>query len=813
MNTSSVFMLVAAFLFVIPQTATGQLIGWDFAGFAGNEESVVATTLDPFLQPSIIIRGDGINPSSLVNSFNSSGFTAGGTFDDAVENDEFIEFSIGALPGYTVSLSILDTRFRRSGTGPDRFLWQYSLDNFATPGAAIGDTIIYEESVPEGHDQDILDLSGISELQEVGSGTVITIRLYGWGASAGGGTFAIGRRSGNDLEIGGTIGFPPGPHIVHIPLGDTDSNEDRTATADITGNDLITEGVNRPVLWYSIDDGTSWTETYYTDLIGDTFEFSIPGQPVDTEVLYYIAAMDADAVLTNPFGGSGDNPPGSTPPETFHSYTIFEPGPDVAFILTSDPGDTSEDNRVLFPYAGMGSEEGDIGFFGNDDWTYIDPQFTFYAVVEGNTQIIAAEFFIEWDYEIGDLIIEEGNLFLNDHSVFQAMPVGDGRLRVNASSLQGNVTPFEGSYIARITVTATSPGFNEVTVTDVDLRYYDELEDMQVVVAAEAFPGQIKFYLGDFGKMENDTPVGDSGDGVIDFNDLLLFAGAYWSERNDGFYRTKYDIGPTDGSGSYFAMPSPDGVIDFEDLVIFAIGYYRSADGLLPKHMLSPLRIVVHEIQEEENSVIVPLGFEGEVDDVRAISLELGVPVSALTFTQAIPTGELDQEMGFLASRKLDGRIHLDAAVVRSAFSQEGVFVYLHFDRHDSFDPGSVGFVSAIARNSYNMDIPLELSHYLEDSNPGIPVRYALSQNYPNPFNPVTTIEYQLPEDAHVHIVVYNVLGEKVAELVREYQESGYHSVTWNGLNLHNIPAPSGMYIYRMKAGEYIGVKRMILIK
>jgi len=624
------------------------------------------------------------------------------------------------------------------------------------------------------------------------------------------------------LLTGEVIDDGEGPIIIHTPLGNTESTDDRTATATIAGNELVIENDNRPVLWYSIDGGENWSHTYFTEHDGDNFDFTIPGQSEGTEVLYYLAAKDADEVATRPAGGSGENPPGSTPPETFYSYTILEPEPEpepepdpegLIITLSSDPEDTSEENRVQFPFAGMGSAEGAIDFFGEDDWTYIDPQFFFYTVVEGDDEIIAAEFFIEWEHTKGTLEVEEGNYFINENSVFEVIPVEDGRVRVNASSLKGNVAPFVGSHFARITVTATTPGFNELTITDVDLRYYDQDSDKQVEIPSVTFPGQIEFYLGDFGRLVDDIPSGERGDGKIDFTDLLLFAGAYWSERNDDFYLTKYDIGPTDESGSYFAMPSSDGVIDFEDLVIFAIGYYRSADGLLPKEMIQPLRIVVHEIQEQGSSVVVPLGFEGIVDDVRAISLELGVPASALTFTGAVAAGELDQEMGFLASREIDGKIQLDAAVIRSPFSQEGIFAYLHFDRRDSFDPESVGFISAIARNSFNMDIPVEVSRYSDGQHPRMPLTFNLSQNYPNPFNPGTTIEYQLPEDIHVHVVVYNVLGEKIAELVREHQESGYYAVKWDGMTLNNTPAPSGMYIYRMQAGDYTETRRMMLLK
>jgi len=806
--------LLLSFIILLSPVTFGQIVGWDFEGFDGNEESVEATTLDPFLKNSSIVRGDGINPNTLANSFNSSGFTndSTATIEDAIANNDYIEFTMQAQDGFTVSLSSIDARFRRSSTGPDHFQWMYSLDEFATDGIEIGEVIIYEEEGGNGHDQDIIDLSGITELQDVDSETVITVRLYGWNAGAAGGTFALGRRSGNDLEITGSIGMPPGPVITHSPLGDTESTDNRTVTATITGDDLITVGDDRPVLWYSIDDGGSWTHTYFDVQDGDEFEFTIPGQPIDTEVSYYLAARDNDDVTTNPFGGSGENPPGNISPEAYHSYTILESEPEPeGFVITlsADPDDTSEENRIAFPYAGMGTEDGDIQFYGDDDWTYIDPEFIFYVVAEGDDEIIAAEFYIEWDHTQLSVTIEEGNFFANQNSGWEVLEVDDGLVRVNASSLQGNVAPFPGSYFAEISVAVTEPGFGEISIADVDLRYYDASADEQVEIPSETFDGEIKFYLGDFGREDD----GELGDGIIDFNDLMLFSGAYWTERGDDDYRTKYDIGPTDAGGSYFAMPSPDGVIDFEDLVIFSIGYYKSADGELLKDRAEPLRIIAYEPEERANKLSIPIGFEGDVTDVRALSFKFDYPNASLSFIDAAASGELDQEMGFIASREIDGIVQVDASIIREVFSQEGVFAYLHFEKDDAFDSGSIGFISAIARNSGNIDIPVELSTFADHRETGKPVTFHLSQNYPNPFNPVTTIEYQLPENAHVSIVVYNILGEKVAELVRENQESGYYSVEWDGRMHNNMSAPSGLYIYRIQAGEYTEAKRMMLLK
>jgi hypothetical protein len=92
--------------------------------------------------------------------------------------------------------------------------------------------------------------------------------------------------------------------------------------------------------------------------------------------------------------------------------------------------------------------------------------------------------------------------------------------------------------------------------------------------------------------------------------------------------------------------------------------------------------------------------------------------------------------------------------------------------------------------------------------NVGTPEEYYLSQNYPNPFNPATTIDYMISNDEKVNLKVYDILGTEVATLVDEYKQAGSYSVTFNADNLS-----SGIYIYRLIAGEYISVNRMSLIK
>ena len=93
------------------------------------------------------------------------------------------------------------------------------------------------------------------------------------------------------------------------------------------------------------------------------------------------------------------------------------------------------------------------------------------------------------------------------------------------------------------------------------------------------------------------------------------------------------------------------------------------------------------------------------------------------------------------------------------------------------------------------------------------PEIFALHQNYPNPFNPVTTIRFDVPEESNVKIDVYNVMGQKVAELVDSYFQPGFYTVNWGGTNTLGSALSSGMYFYRIQARDFTAVKKLLLVK
>ena len=103
---------------------------------------------------------------------------------------------------------------------------------------------------------------------------------------------------------------------------------------------------------------------------------------------------------------------------------------------------------------------------------------------------------------------------------------------------------------------------------------------------------------------------------------------------------------------------------------------------------------------------------------------------------------------------------------------------------------------------------------YDENDNENIPKQFILSQNYPNPFNMSTTFKFGLPKETFVTLKVYNMLGQEIAVLLnKEYTSAGWHTVKWNGLDKNNNSIGSGIYFYKLAAGNHVLSNKLIVVK
>ena len=104
-------------------------------------------------------------------------------------------------------------------------------------------------------------------------------------------------------------------------------------------------------------------------------------------------------------------------------------------------------------------------------------------------------------------------------------------------------------------------------------------------------------------------------------------------------------------------------------------------------------------------------------------------------------------------------------------------------------------------------------SSNVENPDPAKPVSCVLSQNYPNPFNPETEIRFKLAESCDVHLQIFNTLGREIRTLIRSKLSFGEHGIYWDGTDNTGNPVPSGIYLYQLKAGDFIQSKKMSLLR
>lgn len=157
---------------------------------------------------------------------------------------------------------------------------------------------------------------------------------------------------------------------------------------------------------------------------------------------------------------------------------------------------------------------------------------------------------------------------------------------------------------------------------------------------------------------------------------------------------------------------------------------------------------------------------------------------------------------GFELERKTDGNDWVNLAYIKGSgsFNKPGEYTY----EDSKLLPGKYFYRLKQIDNEGNYEY-FDLSQNIIISKPN---EYSIGQNYPNPSNPKSNIDFQLPERTFVNISVYNLLGQLVTTLVNQEKDAGLYTVTFDGTDLS-----SGTYIYKITAGTFTEVKKMLLVK
>ncbi len=158
-----------------------------------------------------------------------------------------------------------------------------------------------------------------------------------------------------------------------------------------------------------------------------------------------------------------------------------------------------------------------------------------------------------------------------------------------------------------------------------------------------------------------------------------------------------------------------------------------------------------------------------------------------------------------------EGAMSLGDVLPLGSLAGEGLLSLMKFRVLPGGSIGSLRFAESLILDESGLSHPV-MGVGLEQARL-VPESYGLGQNFPNPFNPVTQINYQVPQDGRVRLVVYNLLGQEVRRLVDGRVEAGFYQMVWDGRDALGRSVSSGVYFYRMVAGEFSQVRKMVFLK
>ena len=217
-------------------------------------------------------------------------------------------------------------------------------------------------------------------------------------------------------------------------------------------------------------------------------------------------------------------------------------------------------------------------------------------------------------------------------------------------------------------------------------------------------------------------------------------------------------------------------------------------------------------IQDYQNSKLgISIEYGGPV---RGIELELEFDPEMVNI---LSTGlsKIQDEVMVTSKRIEDGKLKVVVANLNSGVIEDDDNLYLNLPIQFNGNDYQVSTVSLkdIKIAGADGNIIRSLSRTESSDIKAIPVNFALQQNFPNPFNPSTEIRFDLPENDHVTLAVYNMMGQKIKTLASRNMTPGYHSIIWNGTNDSGAKVATGMYFYSINTKNFQSIKKMLFLK
>ena|GEM_PF-4997588 len=290
------------------------------------------------------------------------------------------------------------------------------------------------------------------------------------------------------------------------------------------------------------------------------------------------------------------------------------------------------------------------------------------------------------------------------------------------------------------------------------------------------------------------------------------------------------DYGPeTEDHGIGRGIPIPDDVINYKELKPFSynwniVGPSGDCDTWPLLHRDTPrnLKAKVLEVavwleqvgSNHHDGVTFALMLKNPDDATHLFHSRISYNTSALSLME-VRRGEVRITEGsaefFAAPTFEDGVVDVDLTALGpdGYLVGSGAVAYLDFSYKIADMSSEIWLKEAILYDGEGNEIPLKsASVEVEGLAKSVPTSFALYHNHPNPFNPTTTIKYDLPQACYVNLVIYNVRGQKVTTLIDGMVEAGRHQVVWDAKDIS-----SGIYFYKITAGNFTNMRKMILLK
>ncbi len=350
------------------------------------------------------------------------------------------------------------------------------------------------------------------------------------------------------------------------------------------------------------------------------------------------------------------------------------------------------------------------------------------------------------------------------------------------------------------------------TLTDGTTYYYrvkanDGFSDGPFLTGSFKVNASAPAYPGDF-----------TGDLAVGFPDFITFVGSFNKKPGETGYNSGADF-------------NGDGTIGFPDFLAFVAVFnkkYVQGDGStkpviaveFDKDTQAQFGLFGRFIQtntDRELAVDVQLK---DVANLQGYGIQVNYDPTVLEFINASDAGDTFLKsgnrsadiFGVLDHNKETGELYIASAITQgNAVSGTGTLGTLTFRL---LDPNPQNADINIAQGIlFNPTLNGFIATNLGDRFSLIPTEYALDHNFPNPFNPETTLRYAIPNAGQVTLSIYNVLGQEVVKLVDAEQMPGFYTVRWNGKNELGQNVASGVYLYRIQAGNFNQTHKMMLLK